>query len=303
MKQVVTVAAIQAKPVSETFDDMMSGADVPHALELLRQAAAQGADIACFPEAYPRVGEAEICAAARELGLHVVAGLREPAAGERWYNTATFISPEGRIIGRQRKLYPTSLELRGGAVRGERYEVFETEVGRLGAIICSDFAFFDHGVKELKARGVDILFNPALWFALGEAYSATVIGRHMEYGVPVIGVDMAVHAFRRRIDGELQQLFPPAGDHTTVTVTPPVARLDDLGEWFRTKPGGVNSMEGFVWKLGEAEGILTAQIDLAAVRAFPGYFYYEAEPSAISDQPSAVSRQRVPAAHGLRAEG
>ncbi len=288
----VTVAAIQAKPVSETFDEVIAGREVPHALELLRQAARLGADIACFPELYPRTGEAELCAAARELGLHVVAGLREEVGDGRWYNTATFIGPDGAIIGRHRKCYPTALELRGGALRGDGYAVYETAVGRLGAVICSDFAFFDRGIKELKAGGVDIVFNPAHWFALGEAFSATVIGRHMEYGVPVIGVDVARHALSRRIDGELKQLFPPAGGYTTVTVPPPIASLDELGEWFRTKPGGVNSMEGFVATLGEAEGILTARIDLEAVRRFPGYFYHEAaaeEQAAATGQPPAVS--------------
>lgn len=274
-QRIVTVAAIQAKPVSPTFDDLMAGGDVPHAVDLLRQAARLGADIACFPELYPRTGEAELCAAARELGLHVVAGLREEVGGGRWYNTATFIGPNGAIIGRHRKCYPTALELRGGVLKGKSYDVYETEVGRLGAVICSDFAFFDRGAKELKAQGVDILFNPAHWFALGEAFSATVIGRHMEYGVPVIGVDLARHAHMRRVDGELKQLFPPAGGHSTVTVPPPIASLDQLGDWFRTKPGGVNTMDGFVDKLGDEEGILTCRIDVEAVRRFPGYFYYE----------------------------
>ena len=293
-KQRVVVAAIQAKPVSASADALMAGGDIEHAIELLREAKARGADIACFPELYPRVGEAEICAAARDLNLYVVAGLREIVPGG-WYNTATFIGPDGRIIGRQRKIYPTAGELQNGALRGNTYEIFDTPVGKLGAIICSDFAFFDHGVKDLKAGGVDILFNPALWFALGEAYSPSVIGRHLEYGVPVIGVDQARHAFLRVIDGELAMRFPPAGGHTTVTVPPPVRKLDDLAEWFRTKPGGVNSMDGFVWKLGDEEGIITVEIDLDAVRAFPGYFYTEAPLDRPADAPPSTRAEAITA--------
>jgi hypothetical protein len=71
----VRIAAIQARPVSEEFDALWAGGDVPHAVDLLEQAARGGATCAVFPELYPRVGEAELCAAARRLGLVVVAGL------------------------------------------------------------------------------------------------------------------------------------------------------------------------------------------------------------------------------------
>lgn len=271
----VRVAAIQAKPVSTTFEAMFEGTDVPHAVELLADAAAKGANLVCFPELYPRVGEETLREAARQYGVLVVAGLAEPAWDDRWYNTATFISSDGDVIGRQRKVYPTALEVEAGVIPGDTYEVFETPVGRLGAVICADFAFFDHGVKQLKSQGVDILFNPAYWFALGEAYAATVIGRHMEYGFPVIGVDIAACALSRVHDGKLVQIFPKAGGFSTVTAPPPVATLDELGDWFRQKHGGANSMVGFAKSLGEEEGILLVDIDVDAVRAFPGYFYTE----------------------------
>jgi predicted amidohydrolase len=272
----VKVAAIQARPVSVEFDDMWSGADVGHACELLETAARAGADCACLPELYPRVGEEALCDAARRHGLHVVAGLVE-GTRERWYNTGTIIGPDGRIIGRQRKNFPTQGEIDGGVVPGRGYQVFETAVGRLGIVICSDFAFFTDGVRALVDGGVDIIFNPSWWFALGAAYPATVIGRHMEYGRPVIGVDIAACSLLLRKDGRVVERFPRAGGYTTVCVPPPIADLAGLAEWFRTKPGGINTNEGFIQTLGEDEGILYAEIDLAAVRAFPGYFYRAAQ--------------------------
>jgi predicted amidohydrolase len=199
----VRIAAIQARPVSDLFDDMWNGGDVARAVALLETAARAGAACVCFPELYPRVGEAEICAAARRLGVFVVAGLIEGTRA-RWHNTATVIGPDGRILARQPKCFPTQGEIDNGAIAGDRYRIIETDIGRLGIVICADFAFFSDGPEALVEQGVDIIFNPSWWFALGEAYPATVIGRHMQYGKPVIGVDIAACSLRLRdADGRL----------------------------------------------------------------------------------------------------
>lgn len=274
----VKIAAIQARPVSIEFEDMWSGADVAHACELLEVAAREGAGCACFPELYPRVGEDELRRAARRLGIHVVAGLIE-GTRDRWHNTGTIIGPDGAVIGRQRKNFPTQGEIDGGVVSGRGTQVFDTAIGRLGIVICSDFAFFTDGVHALADGGVDIIFNPSWWFALGAAYPATVIGRHMEYGRPVIGVDIAACSLLLRKDGRVVERFPRAGGYSTVCVPPAISDLSGLAEWFRTKPGGINTNDGFIQTLGEDEGILYAEIDLEAVRAFPGYFYRAAHPA------------------------
>jgi predicted amidohydrolase len=274
----VKIAAIQARPVSIEFEDMWSGADVAHACELLEVAAREGAGCACFPELYPRVGEDELRRAARRLGIHVVAGLIE-GTRDRWHNTGTIIGPDGAVIGRQRKNFPTQGEIDGGVVPGQGSQVFDTVIGRLGIVICSDFAFFTDGMRALIGGGVDIIFNPSWWFALGAAYPATVIGRHMEYGRPVIGVDIAACSLLLRKDGRVVERFPRAGGYSTVCVPPPIRDLSGLAEWFRSKPGGINTNDGFIQTLGEDEGILYAEIDLEAVRAFPGYFYRAARPA------------------------
>jgi hypothetical protein len=273
MRPSVRIAAVQARPVSDLFDDMWNGGDVARAVELLEAAARGGAGCVCFPELYPRVGEAEVCAAARRLGVFVVAGLIE-GTRERWHNTATLIGPDGRILARQPKCFPTQNEIDNGVVAGQGYQVVETDIGRLGSVICADFAFFSDGAEALVEQRADIIFNPSWWFALGEAYPGTVIGRHMQYGKPVIGVDIAACALRLRgADGRPVERFPRAGGYSTVCVTPPIASLDELAAWFRTKPGGTNSAHGFVQTLGEDEGILYADVDIDAARRFPGYFY------------------------------
>jgi predicted amidohydrolase len=224
------------------------------------------------------VGEAEVCAAARRLGVYVVAGLIEGTRA-RWHNTATLIGPDGRILDRQPKCYPTQGEIDNGVVAGKGYRVIETDIGRLGIVICADFAFFAEGPEALVDQRVDIIFNPSWWFALGEAYPATVIGRHMHYGKPVIGVDIAACSLLLKdAEGRLTERFPRAGGYSTVCVPPPIASLGELAEWFRTKPGGTNSAQGFIQTLGEEEGILYADVDVDAVRRFPGYFYRAATP-------------------------
>jgi len=259
--------------VSELFEDMWNAGDVAHAVDLLEAAARGGAGCICFPELYPRAGEAEICAAARRLGVFVVAGLIEGTRAS-WHNTATVIGPDGRVLGRQPKCFPTQNEIDNGVVAGQGYQVVETDIGRLGSVICADFAFFSDGAEALVEQRADIIFNPSWWFALGEAYPGTVIGRHMQYGKPVIGVDIAACALRLRgADGRPVERFPRAGGYSTVCVTPPIASLDELAAWFRTKPGGTNSAHGFVQTLGEDEGILYADVDIDAARRFPGYFY------------------------------
>ena len=273
MSASVRIAAVQARPVSDLFDDMWNGGDVARAVALLEDAVRGGATCVCFPELYPRVGEAELCEAARRLGVYVVAGLIDGNRA-RWQNTATVIGPDGRILGRQPKCFPTQGEIDNGVVAGKGYQVIETDIGRLGIVICADFAFFADGPDALAAQGADIVFNPSWWFALGEAYPGTVIGRHMQYGKPVIGVDIAACSLRLRgPDGGLVERFPRAGGYSTVCVPPPIASLSELAEWFRTKPGGTNSALGFIQSLGEEEGILYADVDVAAVRRFPGYFY------------------------------
>ncbi len=53
MSPSVRIAAIQARPVSDLFDDMWNGGDVARAVSLLEAAARAGAGCICFPELYP----------------------------------------------------------------------------------------------------------------------------------------------------------------------------------------------------------------------------------------------------------
>ena len=103
--------------------------------------------------------------------VHVVAGLAE-GPRERWHNTSAIIDPSGAVLYSQTKNYPTAGEVDGGVVPGDSFEVVETRVGRLGIVICADFAFFKDGVETSRHERADILLNPALWFALERSIPA-----------------------------------------------------------------------------------------------------------------------------------
>ena len=197
------IAAIQAASAAVDIEERWAGVDVDHALELLDEAHALGADLACFPELYPMVGERELCERAMRHGIWVIAGLAD-GTPDKWHNTSSIISSNGEIVGRQTKNYPTANEVDAGVVPGTSFKVFDTAIGRFGIVICADFAFFNDGVETCRAQNADIIFNPAVWFALSGAFPHTVAGRHMEYSVPVFGVNLA-----RPSEARPDAQFPP----------------------------------------------------------------------------------------------
>ncbi len=163
--EVSRVAVVQAAPV--VFDCAATFAKVRM---LAAEAAAGGARLVLFPEAfisgYPRgmsfgtvVGSRtqegrdhfrrywessidipgpavdELAALAAQLGVHIVIGVIERQGGTL-YCTALFFSPEG-YLGKHRKVMPTAAErLIWGFGDASTLPVFDTPLGRLGAVIC-----------------------------------------------------------------------------------------------------------------------------------------------------------------------
>jgi predicted amidohydrolase len=126
---------------------------------LLREAAAKGAHIVCTTECfldgyaiadksipledYRALGEPipagkyyqRLAALAAELKVHLVAGMLEADGADR-YNTAVFIAPDGKLIGKYRKQKLGHEAVRNTA--GTTSTVFETPFSRIGLMICAD---------------------------------------------------------------------------------------------------------------------------------------------------------------------
>jgi predicted amidohydrolase len=162
----VRVAAVQATPVLLDLD-----ATVDKAVELLGDAAAQGAQLAVLPETfvsiYPgnawgrkaaefggfdelweRLWESSVdvpgpvvdrlVAACGEHDIHCVIGVNERESDRpgSLYNTVLLIGPDG-LLWKHRKLMPTMQErLFHGVGAGDDLDVTSTPLGRIGGLIC-----------------------------------------------------------------------------------------------------------------------------------------------------------------------
>lgn len=161
MDERVTVAAAQLAPAF-----MDREASVAQVCAALREAGAAGAKLVAFPETFvpgypywalvepplflgrhlqrlyaqavevPSPATEAMCAAARDAGTFAVVGVNERNGGTL-YNTQLFIGPDGRLLGRRRKLVPTSQErMVWGRGDGSDLPLFETPWGLLGGLIC-----------------------------------------------------------------------------------------------------------------------------------------------------------------------
>jgi nitrilase len=160
------VAVVQAG--SLLFD---TPGTLAHARAWIASAAAEGAKLVVFPEAYlggypkgmdfgARVGirtpagrhefrrywdsavtlpgpeMQEVAASAVEHGVYVVMGCVERDGGSL-YCSVVYLGPDGMLLGKHRKVMPTAMErLIWGFGDGSTLPVIPTELGRLGAVIC-----------------------------------------------------------------------------------------------------------------------------------------------------------------------
>jgi nitrilase len=205
-KESFKVAAVQAMPV---FLDRE--ATVDKACALIAEAGRNGARLAVFPEGFipvypdwiwavpagvssvladlyaellenavevPSPATRRLCEAARDAGVFVAMGMSErnvEASGSSLYNTLLYISDQGEIMGKHRKLVPTGGErLVWAPGDGSTLDVYDTPLGRLGGLICWE-NYMPLARYAMYAWGTQI-YIAATW-ATGEAWLSTV--RHI----------------------------------------------------------------------------------------------------------------------------
>lgn len=84
-------------------------------------------------------------------------------AENRVHNTSYFFGPDGKVIGKQDKVFLIDLERQGlGLDSGDldSLQVFDTPLGRVGIAICFD-AFHDEVIDALSRQGAQILVQPS----------------------------------------------------------------------------------------------------------------------------------------------
>jgi len=80
----------------------------------------------------------------------------------RHYNTAYLLDRTGNIIGKSRKRHVTPYEISADFLPGDRVQVFETDIGRIGMLTCFDVGWRDDW-RVLKEKGADIVVWPSAY--------------------------------------------------------------------------------------------------------------------------------------------
>ncbi len=190
---VVKAAVIQAAPV--LFDREKT---VAKACRLIKEAAEAGAQLLLFPEAfvpaYPRglsfgtvVGSRTpegrltwqrywansvdvpgpateaLGDAACEAGVYVAIGVVErdsTFSGGTLFCTTLYFGPDGTLLGKHRKLKPTAAErLIWGEGDGSTLTVLETELGKIGGLICWE-NYMPLARMAMYGKGVQLYLAP-----------------------------------------------------------------------------------------------------------------------------------------------
>ena len=141
---------------------------------LLADAARQKADLVVLPETLTIAGNGLSYAQAaepipgpsteyfgnlaRQHGMHLVVGLVERDQ-HLIYNTSALLGPDGKLIGKYRKVTLPRTEIEAGITPGTEYPVFDTRLGKVGMMICYD-GFFPEVARQLSARGAEIIAFP-----------------------------------------------------------------------------------------------------------------------------------------------
>ena len=100
---------------------------------------------------------------AKKHSTYICSGIVEKE-GNAIYNSAILISPKGQIIHKQRKISLASCDITGGFTPGSEIEIVETELGKIGILICIDTSIAEHNyhLAELKP---DLILVPAYGLA------------------------------------------------------------------------------------------------------------------------------------------
>ena len=189
-----------------------AGQLAPAPAPLTRAVAATGAELVVLPESattgftpdcsaeelwdlvspVPGPVTAPLQAAARECGIHLCVGTYERGATRGVvYNAAVLIGPSGDVLGVYRKTHPFCSEIVSGGgwvTPGDTVTVCETELGRIGMIVC-----FDGDYPELSriqaVQGAEVILRPSALLRSADLWELTSRARAYDNHVFVVGAN------------------------------------------------------------------------------------------------------------------
>ncbi|WP_321940111.1 nitrilase-related carbon-nitrogen hydrolase [Paraburkholderia sp. J8-2] len=107
----------------------------------------------------PSVWTDRLAQIAHDLKQYLIVGVIERNGGTL-YCTVIFLAPDGRLLGKHRKLMPTAAErLIWGFGDGSTLPIFDTPFGRLGAVICWE-NYMPLLRMAMYAKGIQIYCAP-----------------------------------------------------------------------------------------------------------------------------------------------
>jgi N-carbamoylputrescine amidase len=154
-----------------------------HAIQFVRDAAKQGAEIVCLPELFrsqyfcqtenhdnfalaeeiPGRSTTALSELGRELGVVIIASLFEKRSAGVYHNTAAIIDSDGKYLGKYRKmhipddpLYHEKFYFTPGDLG---FQAWETQRGKIGVCVCWD-QWYPEAARLTALRGAEILFYP-----------------------------------------------------------------------------------------------------------------------------------------------
>ena len=174
-------------------------ANVERAERLLEQGCAVRPDIVCLPETFAYVGltlraedKAEpvpgpitdmAARMARRYETYLICPLLQKREG-KVYNVAVLLDRRGRVQCIYEKVRPVTstsdyTELERGVMPGQAPQVFDTDFGRIGILICFDITFPEEWAR-VKEMGAEIVFWPS---AYNGGFPLQVYAAHHRYYV------------------------------------------------------------------------------------------------------------------------
>ena len=112
-------------------------------------------------ESVPGAISDRLCNLARSLNRWLIPGSMYELDGDKLYNTALVISPQGEIVRKYRKMFPW-LPYEDGVTPGTEFCVFDIpDVGRFGLCICYDM-WFPEVARSLVWQGAEVILQPTL---------------------------------------------------------------------------------------------------------------------------------------------
>lgn len=208
-----TAAALQLAPAPGPLTEASIKTNLATAVEWTeRCVAATGAELVVLPETAatgftPGMGPEQLWdlvpeipgphteplqQVAARLGVHLVWGVYErgPRRGVV-YNSAVLIGPTGEVLGVYRKTHPFGPETVAGGgwvTPGESVTVVETELGRIGMVICFD-GDFPELARVQAVRGAEVIARPAAFLRSADIWELTSRARAYDNHTFVIGAN------------------------------------------------------------------------------------------------------------------